>query len=64
MHDSIVRNNTIYNTDKGISITESPDNDVYDNIIFNVSIGFYFTNPRMPDDGFTTENRVYNNTIR
>jgi parallel beta-helix repeat protein len=64
MHDSIVRNNTIYNSDKGIRITESPNNEVYDNIIFDVSDGFYLTNPSMPGDGHTTGNRIYNNTVR
>ena len=63
MHDSIVRNNTIYNSDKGIRITESPNNEVYDNIIFDVSDGFYLTNPSTPDDGHTTGNRIYNNTV-
>ncbi len=64
MHDSIVRNNTIYNSDKGIRITESPNNKVYDNIIFDVSDGFYLTNPSSGVDGHTTGNRVYNNTVR
>lgn len=63
MHDSIVRNNTIYNSDKGIRITESPNNEVYYNIIFDVSDGFYLTNPSTPDDRHTTGNRVYNNTV-
>jgi poly(beta-D-mannuronate) C5 epimerase len=64
MHDSIVRNNTIYNSDKGIRITESPNNEVYDNIIFDVSDGFYLTNPSSGVDGHTTGNRIYNNTVR
>jgi poly(beta-D-mannuronate) C5 epimerase len=67
MHDSIVRNNTIYNSDKGITITESPNNGVYSNTIYNVSDGFYLTTPTASDDGLdglTTENRIYNNTVR
>ena len=64
MHDSIVRNNTIYDTIRAIVITESPDNKLYDNVIFNVSDGFYLVHPSPPVDGLTTDNWIYNNTIK
>jgi parallel beta-helix repeat protein len=62
-HDPIVRNNTISNSDRGIVITESPDNEVHNNVIYNVSNGILLVHPTSPDDGFTTGNRVYNNTV-
>jgi parallel beta-helix repeat protein len=40
---------------------------VYSNTIYNVSDGFYLTTPTASDDGLdglTTENRIYNNTVR
>jgi mannuronan 5-epimerase len=65
MHESIIRNNTIYNSPRGIVISESPKNEVYGNMIYNTSDGFHLTVPSSPPiDGHTTENRIYNNTIR
>jgi poly(beta-D-mannuronate) C5 epimerase len=62
-HDSIVRYNHISNSDRGITITESPNNEVYNNLIENVNDGIYLVNPPNADDGRTTDNRVYDNTI-
>ena len=33
MHDSIVRNNNVYNTTSGITVSESPNNQIYNNTI-------------------------------
>jgi Periplasmic copper-binding protein (NosD) len=33
MHDSIARNNHVYNASTGILVSESPNNQIYDNII-------------------------------
>jgi mannuronan 5-epimerase len=64
MHDSIARNNQIYNTTTGIIVSESPDNQIYSNIIEGASgAGIRLSNPPNPDDGFTEGNHVYNNTI-
>jgi parallel beta-helix repeat protein len=57
MHDSIVRNNTIYNSPRGISISDSPNNEIYDNTIYNVAEGFHYV------DGHTPKNKIYDNTI-
>jgi parallel beta-helix repeat protein len=45
-------------------LNESPDSDVYGNIIFNVTDGFYLLDQSRSIDGFTTKNRIFNNTIR
>src|SRR5215208_2355259 len=64
MHDSIARNNYIYNTTTGIIVSESPDNEIYSNTIEEAtSAGIRLSNPPNPDDGFTEDNHVYNNTI-
>jgi poly(beta-D-mannuronate) C5 epimerase len=64
MHDSIARNNQIYNTTTGIMVSESPNNQIYDNTIeAATSQGIRLFNPVLPDDGFTEDNLVYNNTI-
>src|SRR5215212_2786383 len=64
MHDSIARNNYIYNTTTGIIVSESPDNEIYSNTIEGAtSAGIRLSNPPNPDDGFTEDNHVYNNTI-
>jgi parallel beta-helix repeat protein len=64
-HDSIVRNNHVYNTTIGIMVSESPNNQIYDNTIEAASSqGIRLQNPEVPDDGgFTENNLVYNNTI-
>jgi parallel beta-helix repeat protein len=64
MTDSIARNNHIYNTSSGILVSESPNNQIYDNIIHGAtSQGVLLFNPELPDDGFTQNNLVFNNTI-
>jgi parallel beta-helix repeat protein len=64
MHDSIARNNQIYNVSTGIMVSESPNNKIYDNTIDRAtSQGIRLQNPVLPDDGFTENNLVYNNTI-
>ena len=64
MHDSIARNNHVYNTTIGIIVSESPNNQIYDNTIEGATrAGIRLSNPPEPDDGFTEGNHVYNNTI-
>ena len=64
MHDSIARDNHISNSDIGIEISESPDNQIYNNTIEGTtSAGILLRNPQNPDDGLTKNNQVYNNTI-
>jgi mannuronan 5-epimerase len=64
MHDSIARNNQIYNATTGIMVSESPNNEIYNNTIEAVtSEGIRLFNPVVPDDGLTENNLVYNNTI-
>ena len=64
MHDSIARNNHVYNTTIGIFVSESPNNQIYNNTIeATTSQGIRLQNPELPDDGLTEGNFVYNNTI-
>jgi mannuronan 5-epimerase len=56
MFDSIARNNVISNEDKGIVISESNNNKVYNNIVSDSDSGL-----DMDKDSF--DNVVYNNTI-
>jgi parallel beta-helix repeat protein len=65
MHDSTARHNHVYNSAIGIMVSESPDNQIYNNTIERVSsYGINLFNPVFPDDGGGTEgNLVYNNTI-
>jgi mannuronan 5-epimerase len=64
MYDSIARNNHVYNTTSGITVSESPNNQIYDNTIEGAtSHGIRLFNPELPDDGLTEGNMVYNNII-
>jgi mannuronan 5-epimerase len=65
MHDSIARNNHISNTISGITVSESPNNQIYNNTIEGAtSQGIRLFNPPTPPyDGFTEGNLVYDNTI-
>jgi len=65
MHDSIARNNHISNTISGITVSESPNNQIYNNTIERAtSQGIRLFNPPTPPyDGFTEGNLVYDNTI-
>jgi parallel beta-helix repeat protein len=62
--DSIARNNQIYDANSGIIVSESSNNQIYDNTIeAATSEGILLFNPSEPDDGLTEDNLVYNNTI-
>jgi parallel beta-helix repeat protein len=64
MHDSIARNNHVVNAGIGIAVSESPNNQIYNNIIEGASFqGIRLVNPEIPDDGVTEGNVVYDNTI-
>src|SRR5919106_6230808 len=64
MYDSIARNNHISNTPSGITISESPNNQIYNNTIEgSTRSGIRLFNPPVPDDGLTEGNIVYNNII-
>ena len=64
MYDSIARNNHVSNTTSGITVSESPNNQIYDNTIDGAtSQGIRLFNPELPDDGVTEGNIVYNNII-
>ena len=64
VHDSIARNNHVYNSSTGLMVSESPNNQIYNNTIEGgTSQGIYLFNPVLPDDGVTQGNLVYNNTI-
>jgi mannuronan 5-epimerase len=56
MTDSIARNNLVSNEDNGIVISESHNNEVYNNIVSDSGSGI-----DIDEDSF--ENMVYNNTI-
>jgi parallel beta-helix repeat protein len=64
MTDSIARNNHVYNTSIGITVSESPNNQIYDNFVEGATrAAIRLVNPAVADDGFTEGNLVYNNTI-
>jgi poly(beta-D-mannuronate) C5 epimerase len=64
MSDSIARNNQVYNATSGIIVSESANNQIYDNTIeAATSEGILLFNPSEPDDGLTEDNLIYNNTI-
>src|SRR5215207_894804 len=65
MHDSIARNNHVSNTTSGITVSESPNNRIYNNTIEGAtSQGIrLFNPPEPPYDGLTENNLVYNNII-
>jgi mannuronan 5-epimerase len=64
MTNSIARNNHIYNATTGISLSESPNNQIYNNTIDSATDeGILLFNPEVVDDGFTEGNIVYGNII-
>jgi mannuronan 5-epimerase len=65
MHDSIARNNYVYNSTIGITVSESPNNQIYNNTFEGITSQAIrlFIPPLPPYDGFTVSNLVYNNTI-
>src|SRR5215204_240080 len=65
MYDSIVRDNHVSNTPSGITVSESPNNQIYHNTIEGATrSGIRLFNPELPDDGVTEGNLVYNNVIQ
>ncbi|HEX6253779.1 MAG TPA: right-handed parallel beta-helix repeat-containing protein [Nitrososphaera sp.] len=64
MYDSIVRNNHVSNTTSGVTVSESPNNQIYNNTIEGASSqAIRLFNPPVPDDGLTESNLIYNNII-
>jgi parallel beta-helix repeat protein len=64
MTDSIARNNHIINARVGILVSESPNNQIYNNTIEEATAqGIRLLNPDVTDDGVTEGNIVYNNVI-
>jgi parallel beta-helix repeat protein len=64
MTDSIARNNHVINARVGILVSESPNNQIYNNTIEGTtSEGIRLLNPDIADDGVTEGNIVYNNVI-
>jgi mannuronan 5-epimerase len=64
MTDSIARNNDVINARVGILVSESPNNQIYNNRIEGAtSQGIRFINPEAPDDGVTEGNIAYDNVI-
>src|SRR5215204_7158873 len=64
MTDSIARNNHVINARTGAQVSESPNNQIYNNTIEGATregIGLF--NPELPDDGLTEGNLVYDNAI-
>jgi parallel beta-helix repeat protein len=64
MTDSIARNNHVVNARTGIQVSESPNNQIYNNTIEGATregIGLF--NPELADDGLTEGNLVYDNVI-
>jgi mannuronan 5-epimerase len=57
-YNSVARNNVIYNQDIGISLSESPNNKVYNNTISKCNIAIYLK------PSSTKDNLIYKNTIR
>jgi mannuronan 5-epimerase len=64
IYDSIARDNHVINADTGILLSESPNNQVYNNTIEGATgEGIRLLNPELPDDGVTEGNLVYDNVI-
>ena len=64
MTDSIARNNHIINARVGILVSESPNNQIYNNTIEEATAqGIRLLNPDITDDGVTESNIVYDNFI-
>ena len=64
MTDSIARNNHVINARVGILVSESPNNQIYNNTIEEATAqGIRLLNPDITDDGVTEGNVVYDNFI-
>src|ERR671915_1956303 len=64
MTDSIARDNHVINARNGILVSESPNNQIYNNTIEGAtSNGIRFFTPDIPDDGVTEGNLAYDNVV-
>src|SRR5215212_10034005 len=64
MYDSIARDNHVINAETGILLSESPNNQIYNNTIEGATgEGIRLLNPELADDGVTEGNIVYDNAI-
>src|SRR5215216_2122463 len=64
MTDSIARDNHVINAETGILLSESPNNQVYNNTIEGATReGIRLLNPELADDGLTEGNLVYDNAV-
>ena len=63
MTDSIARNNHVINARTGVQVSESPNNQIYNNTIEEAATGISLFNPELPDDGVTEGNFVYDNAV-
>src|SRR5215213_5811157 len=64
MYDSIARDNHVINAETGILLSESPNNQIYNNTIEGATgEGIRLLNPELSDDGLTVGNLVYDNVI-
>src|SRR5215218_1116870 len=64
MTDSIARNNHVINARTGVLLSESPNNQIYNNTVEGAtSNGIRLLNPDIADDGVTEGNIVHNNAI-
>jgi len=64
MYDSIARDNHVINAETGILLSESPNNQIYNNTIEGATReGIRLLNPELSDDGLTVGNFVYDNVI-
>jgi mannuronan 5-epimerase len=64
MTDSIARNNHVINARTGVLLSESQNNQIYNNTVEGAtSNGIRLLNPDIADDGVTEGNIVYNNAI-
>src|ERR687893_1135131 len=64
MTDSVVRNNHVINARTAILISESPNNQIYNNTIEGATDeAILLLTPDVPDDGVTEGNMIYDNVI-
>jgi poly(beta-D-mannuronate) C5 epimerase len=64
MTDSVVRNNHVINARTPILISESPNNQIYNNTIEGATDeAILLLTPDVPDDGVTEGNMIYDNVI-
>ena len=64
MYDSIARDNHVINAETGILLSESPNNQVYNNTVEGATgEGIRLLNPELADDGVTEGNLVFDNFI-